>query len=268
MHIHVITHALDDFDGHDHYMLAPIVAAMREDGHTVSFGRGVEESPPPADLAIMHVDLTVVPPEYREYAAQFPRCANLAVDDISKRRISDAVLTPESDWTGRVMVKANLNCSGIPERRRGLVSRLRNASALPGKPAQYATYRSFAAVPPAIRDDPELIVERFVPEKVGDFFTCRFWTFSGEAERCTQVFTQQGPIVKASGLSHFEYCEVPEAMREKRAQLGFDYGKFDFVIHDGEVILLDANKTPGTPPVSNKSQWPIDYARGLIGLVE
>ena len=28
-------------------------------------------------------------------------------------------------------------------------------------------------------------------------------------------------------------------------ELAFDYGKFDYVLHDGRVVLLDINKTPG-----------------------
>ena len=30
-----------------------------------------------------------------------------------------------------------------------------------------------------------------------------------------------------------------------RQELGFDYGKFDYVVHDGRPVLLDANKTTG-----------------------
>ncbi len=30
-----------------------------------------------------------------------------------------------------------------------------------------------------------------------------------------------------------------------------DYGKFDFVMHDGAPVLLDANRTPGIPPASS-----------------
>jgi hypothetical protein len=43
---------------------------------------------------------------------------------------------------------------------------------------------------------------------------------------------------------------VPEALRAERARLGFDYGKFDFVVVDGEAVLLDANRTPSAPPPS------------------
>ena len=33
-----------------------------------------------------------------------------------------------------------------------------------------------------------------------------------------------------------------------RRELGFDYGRFDYVLHEGEVVLLDVNHTPvGVP---------------------
>ena len=38
---------------------------------------------------------------------------------------------------------------------------------------------------------------------------------------------------------------MPDELRALRRQLGFDYGKFDFVMHEGRAVLLDANKTPG-----------------------
>ena len=41
---------------------------------------------------------------------------------------------------------------------------------------------------------------------------------------------------------------VPEELRAWRHRLGFDYGKFDFVVRDGVPILLDVNRTPTVPP--------------------
>jgi hypothetical protein len=32
---------------------------------------------------------------------------------------------------------------------------------------------------------------------------------------------------------------------QARKRLNFDYGKFDYVVHDGQPVLLDANKTTG-----------------------
>ena len=38
--------------------------------------------------------------------------------------------------------------------------------------------------------------------------------------------------------------DVPEALRRRRAELKFDYGKFDFIMENGAPVLLDANSTP------------------------
>ena len=36
--------------------------------------------------------------------------------------------------------------------------------------------------------------------------------------------------------------------------MGFDYGKFDFVRHDGQWLLLDVNKTPSAPAVGELNE--------------
>jgi hypothetical protein len=51
--------------------------------------------------------------------------------------------------------------------------------------------------------------------------------------------------VKADNAVHREPATVPIEIREERRRLGFDYGKFDFVVHGDGPILLDANRTPG-----------------------
>lgn len=38
---------------------------------------------------------------------------------------------------------------------------------------------------------------------------------------------------------------MPPELRAERERLDFDFGKFDFVVHEGEPLLLDANRTPG-----------------------
>jgi hypothetical protein len=42
---------------------------------------------------------------------------------------------------------------------------------------------------------------------------------------------------------------VPQALREMRARLGFDYGKFDFVVNDGRATLFDATAPQSPPPI-------------------
>ena len=104
---------------------------------------------------------------------------------------------------------------------------------------------SVAEVGEAVWADPSLVVERFVPEEDGDGgFVLRTWVFMGARERCTRSVTA-GRISKAADVLRYEPAEVPPEIRAERERLGFDFGKFDFVIHKGEPVLLDANRTPG-----------------------
>ncbi|MEZ6002120.1 hypothetical protein [Hyphomonas sp.] len=48
----------------------------------------------------------------------------------------------------------------------------------------------------------------------------------------------------ATTQRHEFFSDIPEELRVIREQMGFDYGKFDYVEHDGKAFLLDANKTP------------------------
>lgn len=54
-------------------------------------------------------------------------------------------------------------------------------------------------------------------------------------------------MLKSNAILASETIAVPEELRAERHRLGFDYGKFDFVVRDGVAILLDANKTPWMP---------------------
>lgn len=53
------------------------------------------------------------------------------------------------------------------------------------------------------------------------------------------------------GVLLSEFVEVPDTIKQRRNELAFDCGKFDFVIHEGKAVLLDANKTPGPIPLSD-----------------
>ena len=108
---------------------------------------------------------------------------------------------------------------------------------------------SIAAVGQAIWDDPSLVVDRFLPEPDAAGFAMRTWVFMGARERCSRHVSRD-PMVKARSSISRMPVEVPDALRAERARLGFDYGKFDFVVHDGRPILLDANRTPGATVAS------------------
>ncbi|MDG4909766.1 hypothetical protein P9228_25605 [Mesorhizobium sp. WSM4898] len=252
--IAVITHEFDRFQSRrgllwrrdSPYMLFDLLEELKRRGHSVQVLSGTSAKPA-ADIAVLHVDATVTSPDYVEYARAFPFCLNLGAADISKRRISGAVVGKDDGWKGQVIVKSSLNHRGTPEQQ--LNRRARRA----GKPMpfpgvqsfdKYEIHASLADVPAELFGREDLIVERFIPEPEPDGFAARFWLFCGERERCTRHVSPQS-LVKGDDTIRREAVPVPDELRALRRKLGFDYGKFDFVMHEGRAVLLDANKTPG-----------------------
>jgi hypothetical protein len=221
----------------------------RGQGHRVTLQRGPDD-PPEGDLALLNIDLTVVPETYRRLAARYPRVLNGAVLDISKRCISRHLLAgPADPWDGPVVVKTDANYGGLPERYlRQLAGIAGLPTAIPDRVAlkDYTIFPSVRAVPPAVWSVPALVVERFLPERQGEDYCMRVWTFLGGRERSTR-YRAAVPIIKSSDVRGAEPVPVPDEIRESRRALGFDYGKFDYVRHDGRWVLLDVNRTPGAP---------------------
>ncbi|MDG4877555.1 hypothetical protein P9273_20865 [Mesorhizobium sp. WSM4935] len=252
--IAVITHEHDRFlvrsgwllRRDSRFMLFDLLEELKRRGHSVRVLSGTSARPE-ADIAVLHVDATVTPAEYVEYARLFPFCLNIGAADIAKRRVSTALIGRDDTWKGEVVVKSNLNHWGAPEKQ------LNRQSRRAGKPEpfpdavpfeRYQVYASLADVPPAVFDRGDIVVEKFVPEPDPDGFAARFWFFCGERERCTRHVSPQ-KFVKGEDTIRREPVPVPDELRALRRKLGFDYGKFDFVMHEGRALLLDANKTPG-----------------------
>jgi hypothetical protein len=113
----------------------------------------------------------------------------------------------------------------------------------------YPILGSVSEVPADVWNNPGLVVERFLPEQDAQGFWLRVWVFFEDRERCTRYCGTE-PIVKGANVVARESVPVPEEMRAERERLGFDYGKFDFVVREGRAILFDANRKPGAPPPS------------------
>lgn len=205
-------------------------------------------SPPPADLAILHVSLSVVPEEYRRLAERYPRTINGAVHDIRKRRFSRLLVAAGDAPPGPVIVKTDLNADGVRERRDagwlkarlGSLPRWSSRRTLSG----YRVYPSVDRVPRGVWRNPHLVVERFRAERQGERFLCRHWLFFGSREASRRTVSRD-PVVKLQGEMERTSDPVPEELRAIRREMGFDYGKFDYGIVDGEVVLYDVNRTPG-----------------------
>ena len=249
-------------------------------GHEVEFVRGVDRAIR-ADLIVPHVDLTVLPPEYVEFLKSHDNVVNRQVVDISKRSFSRLRVTRGDAWGGPVIVKSNLNYGGTPERdllgpawwERGLFRKLLRAAArrdrrtrfhpfLPVRPDRYPVFDSVADLPRGTFLNPRLHVERFRPERDGDMYCLRSYLFAGSAEVNIR-YTCPNPVVKAAGIVDRKDVPVPEELREFRARNGFDYGKFDHVIVDGHVHLLDINRTPSLVALPEYSERQMGYARSF-----
>ncbi len=244
----VITHEYDDFSSRN-YLIEGLFEHWRELGHEVVITAG---TPPgtSGDIAILHVDCSVVEEAYLDYAKRFPVVLNAGTRDIRKSAISRMLVTRGDDWWGPVVVKSDLNCGGLPERVHNRVAaRMGHAAAHAGAKLfeQYEVLDSQALVRRRVWKDPNLVVERFIPECDERGFWLRTWVFFGDSERCNRYCGPRA-IVKASETTFSEPVPVPEELREMRARLGFDYGKFDFVVNQGRATLLDANRTPGSAP--------------------
>jgi hypothetical protein len=230
-------------------MIRAYAERWRQHGHVVLWHYGPGD-PPAGDLAILHVNPSVVPQEYLRLLSFYPRVLNSAVLDISKTTFSQHILTPDDPWTGPVIVKTNANYRGLPEAKlRATATQAGTAANVRASPLirKYLIYDTLADVPKEMWQTRGLIVERFLPERDERGRYCvRIWTFLGDRQRCV-IWRSYYPLVKADNVVRSEPVDPPETLHRWREHLGFDFGKFDYVVYDGQEILLDVNRTPTYP---------------------
>ena len=241
------------------YAIKFLAEFWRQDGNQVRYLFGIRKFVP-ADLLLIHVDLSVVPDEYLEFANRYPIALNNGVKDIRKSLVSTNLLRSGDPYSGKVIVKSDLNSGGYPDRIlernpspwRQLSSFVRNdanGSGL-GTPFDYRIYDSLTEVPRADFERDDIVVEKFLPEKEENFFFVRHYEFLGDRSTCTRL-AATGPIVKDQTVIRIEEVEPHPEIVQARKRLNFDYGKFDYVLHNGRPVLLDANKTTGADQVSS-----------------
>ena len=248
----VLVHRLEN----SRYFLREVVELWRRQGLRVTFVRDPRRYVE-ARVAIQHVDLTVIPKVYLRAGRKYRRVLNGDVADISKRAISSYLVRPRGDYDGPVIVKTNRNCGGASEKRLSSIPSLlkkgrgwmRNRMpwswSLRLKGTTYEVFDSAADVPGLVWHNPGLVVERFLPERTPDGFFClRVWMFLGDSETHSICYSRN-PIVKSGSIERREELPgVPDDLRKIRAEMGFDFGKFDYSIVDGQTVLYDVNRTP------------------------
>jgi len=246
----VLTHPRDKFESGSYHLLK-MIDIWRKSGIEVAVLHGIGRFEA-ADALIVHVDLTVIPEEYRAFSNRYPIVVNGRIHDISKRKISRHLVTRGDPYMGEVIVKTDLNYAGRAEQRAVHLWRLRRAvlKCLPWAwtghltPEFYPVFPSSAVVPAGVWNNPRLVVERFIPERAGEYYCLRQWLSFG-SRSVSQRLVSPHPIVKAANIVRRDYdLPIPRDLRAMREELGFDYGKFDYVIANGKAVLLDANRTP------------------------
>lgn len=269
--IAILLLANDDFERH--YLLNRLAERWMERGHEVAVLKGIERFEP-AEILIMHINLTVIPEEYLAFAARYPVVVNGGVRDISKRRVSANLISRQDAYHGPVIVKTNRNYGGLPEQRFLDQSMLRRVwrmaqGRLPWSMTDhlevdaYPIYPNPAEVPRLVWWNPNLVVERYRPERDGEHYALRQWVFFGDREASVRILSPN-PVIKASSAIERAYgIEIPEELRAIRKKMGFDYGKFDFGLVDGECVLYDTNWTPTITSRNTKSPIEEELAQGM-----
>ncbi len=276
MRIALLFHERDQARNLFRYDIMHIAKYWQQAGHDVIPVFGTRKFVT-ADIAILHVDLSVVPQEYVDFADRYPLCLNKNALDIRKSSISAQLLKHDDDYDGPIIIKTNENAAGIPERiNSGWRTRLGigcerffkslGVTTSIHKQTDYRVLDSLAHVPRRVFDRADLVVEKFLPERNTGFFCTRTYLFLGDGEACQLNFSL-GPIVSWSNTIRTENCAVHPQAPRWRQQLGFDYGKFDYVIHHGEAILLDANKTTGSGGSVGDALVEADRQKQATGLI-
>lgn len=262
----ILAHEADDFWG-PHRLIHLLMARWKDMRWDVRLATDPMETCH-TDLALLHVSLSVVPEDYRRLAARYPRVINGTVVDIRKRRFSRLLVDRDGPDPGPVIVKTNANAGGWRELRGSLLESrfgrgigrldargsllhevLRLEAARPWHKRRiprfrgYPIYESRDLVPDGVWRNPNLVVERFVTERRDEVYVCRHWLFFGSRE-VTRRTMSLDPVVKFRGVMEQTRDRIPEELRAIREELGFDYGKFDYAIVNGEVVLYDVNRTP------------------------
>ena len=218
---------------------------------------GVETSIP-VDVLLLHVDLSIVPEAYLQFARTYPRVINLKAVDIRKTSYLDDLVDASHEGDGPMIVKSDLNHGGVPERllvskkhrvRRfiaAVIRRLRRRLGLPTEirsKAEYVIYPDRNSVPLRHFDD-GAVVQPFRPERSGSDFVLREYYFFGKVEVLNKEVGSE-PILTSGRQVDCRAGSPPAEVRAIRDRLHLDYGKIDYGCPDGVAVVYDANKSLG-----------------------
>jgi hypothetical protein len=243
-------------------IMAQLAKRWQLEGHVVNYLFGCKVYVP-ADILVLHIDLSETPEQYLTFANRYAKVINLGLTDIRKRTISRNLVAQNDSYSGPVIIKTDLNCGGTPERHLGVTPQTKPFSlfqkikkcfnikdpASIQTPSDYLIYSKRLKVPPSVFDNDKLVVEKFLPEKHGDAYYQRRYYFLGDAEY-NEIHSTTVPIHATDSDDHcIDYWEeqnIPAQLQAYRKELKADFGKIDYVIRDSQVVVFDINRTPSS----------------------
>jgi hypothetical protein len=125
-------------------------------------------------------------------------------------------------------------------------------------------YERRAEVPRSVWWNRHLVVERFFTERAEGMYWLRSWVFLGD-RGFVRYCGSDHPVIKAYAgrvrvrrvVGDESPSDLPDLVRARRAELQMDYGKIDFIVHEGQAHVIDANRTPNsraTTPEAKRSE--------------
>ncbi|MBI4751709.1 MAG: hypothetical protein HY774_24770 [Acidobacteria bacterium] len=247
------------YDRSSQYMIDELAELWREEGMEVIEIYGVDRVVP-ADVVILHIDLSVVPPEYLDFARQYPVALNTGLTDIRKTTVSRNLVKSGDLYVGPVIVKSNLNYAGAPERKlkeaqlrqssfwlKRLQHRifpfLKKSSVFQSN-LEYQIFDRIEDVPRSLFNNPDVVVEKFFTCRQEELYCIHNLYVLGNLRTGTRLLGHH-PIVNGRTYQRIDYVDPDSEVLEQFADVHLDYGKIDYVFHEGKVVIIDINKTVG-----------------------
>ena len=169
-----------------------------------------------------------------------------------ERKISSAVERTRSGWSYRASQTLRT------------LKRSKALDPLFKSKKDYRIFSSLSEVPDEYFSD-DSVIQKFLPEKSGDEYVVREYYFLNDAEFLIADVAEK-PVFSGGRTIEATTGPAPVELQELRRKLNLEYGKIDYVLRDGKVIIFDANKTVGTlSEPTHVTRRTIDtLARGIL----